>query len=257
MLPVSRSVGNLTGMCAFSPGVGLVPGRGSVALFTDIVSLGYRCRTTHRLKQHFGFDRAFPFDWWVTPLKGATSFLEDWDVDALYDPDVLHERYDGDHLVYLKHERYGIKLRHEFPNRAGAKSVTPAWRECLDDARARTRHLMDRFERLNQIGRRVLFVRELDPREERIKDHARPLRELIRHRMPAAKTSFLLISPSGANVDGWTSLKIDDPKRQPWEGNQQLWDAALSSLGFNGERRERKHGRAPGDSLAGEASPAG
>ncbi len=226
-----------------------------MALFTDVVSLGYRCRTTCRLKQHYGVDRAFPFDWWVTPLKGARHFLQDWDVDTLYDPDALREIYDGDHLVYLEHERYGIKLRHEFPALAGTKSVTPAWREWLHDARARTRHLMDRFERLNRIGRRVLFVRELEPGEERIKDRARPLGDLIRRRMPAAKTSFLLISPSGVDVAGWTSLKIDDPKRHPWEGDPQLWDAALSSLGFRVDRFERTRGRPPCDGLASRTSP--
>ncbi len=210
-----------------------------MASFTDIVSLGYRCRTSRRLNDHFGQQRTFPFDRWVTPLKGAMRFVQDWNVDALYDARALRETHIDARLAYLKHERYGIKLHHDFPFEGGAKSISPQWRGWLAEARSRTRYLMDRFEALNRAGNRVLFVRELDRREERAPDFAFWLKGVVQQRMRKAETAFLLISPTGVAVDGWTPLKIDDPKTDPWEGDADLWNSALATLGHELEPLER------------------
>ncbi len=204
-----------------------------MASFTDIVSLGYRCRTTRRLRDHFGFETAFPFDWWVTPLKGAIRIVQDWDLDALYDPDSLREVWIGDRLAYIKHEHYGVKLQHDFPFEPDGKWVDRNWRAGLDNARARSRHLMERFDALNCADRRVLFVRELDGKDERAIHRAVGLKTVIQQRIPLAETAFLLISRSGIGAEGWIALQIDDPLEDPWEGNAAIWDAALSTLGFS------------------------
>ncbi|MEI9965528.1 MAG: hypothetical protein WDM92_13485 [Caulobacteraceae bacterium] len=63
--------------------------------FTDVVSLGYRCRTTRRIRDHFGVEAAYPFDWWITSAKGAMRFLRTWDVDDLFDPACIAETRAG------------------------------------------------------------------------------------------------------------------------------------------------------------------
>lgn len=199
--------------------------------FTDIVSLGWRCRLAERLRKHYGFDQAFPFDWWITPLRGGGDFLREWDAGVLYDPALLSEEA-GRHgdIAFVRNERYGIKLQHEFP-RVDGGAIAPGWQDHLGQARARTEHLMARFDALNDPVRRVLFVRELTSGEtERPKPLAR-LREAVLRRTPRAETAFLAITPQPAALEDWQSLTIDDPKPNPWQGDAAVWDAALASLG--------------------------
>ena len=200
--------------------------------FTDVVSLGYNCRTTHRLREHFATRRAFPLDWWVTPLKGAVNFLRDWDLERLYDPQHLCEIAGDDQVAYIENALYGIKLQHEFPLGEGKLGVLPGWRDHIEQAKSRTRFLMDRFDGLNERGNRILFVRELGPDERRAPQLCIYLKQLIRGRLPLARCVFLLISADGMSVQGWHALKVDDPTIVPWWGNPQIWDRALSSLGF-------------------------
>jgi hypothetical protein len=203
-----------------------------VTAFTDIVSLGYRCRLAERLRSHYRFDRAYPFDWWITPLRGGADFLREWDASRLYDPELLVEETGrrGD-IAFIRNERYGIKLQHEFP-RVGGAGIAPDWRAHLDQAKARTEHLMARFDGLDDTGRRVLFVRELTPGEMgRPKPLAR-LREAILQRVPRASLSFLAVTPAPVELEGWQVLAVDDPVPNPWQGDPAVWDPALASLGY-------------------------
>jgi hypothetical protein len=199
--------------------------------FTDIVSLGYRCRLAERLRKHYGFDQAFPFDWWITPLRGGGDFLREWDAGVLYEPDLLVEEA-GRHgeIAFIRNERYSIKLQHEFP-RVGGVAIAPGWREHLAQARARTEHLMARFDALDRTGRRILFVRELTAGEVGRPRPLARLREAVLQRVPRAQASFLAITPEPAALDGWDVLPIDDPKPNPWQGDAAVWDAAFASLG--------------------------
>jgi len=71
-----------------------------VPTYSAIVSLGGNCEVAHQLRRRFGGERAFPFDWWITPLdvsditvapallaqaRGARYVLADkgYDADAL------------------------------------------------------------------------------------------------------------------------------------------------------------------------------
>ena len=95
--------------------------------FTHIVSLGYRCRTTQRLREHYGFKTAFPFDWWITPLQSAVRVLRDWDLQRLYDPAKLRE-------AALAHApRAEARFLLISPSGAAAEGWTPL---AIDDPRA-------------------------------------------------------------------------------------------------------------------------
>jgi hypothetical protein len=204
--------------------------------FTHIVSLGHRCRTTQRLREHYGFKTAFPFDWWITPLQSAVRVLRDWDLERLYDPARLSEVRRWGRTLYVEHADYRIRLQHEFPMDDARRHVLAGWREHLEAAKTRTGHLMAKFDALDRKDRRVLFVRELKAGEERRSRLLSELREAVLAHAPRAESRFLLISPSGAAAEGWIPLQIDDPTVEPWTGAPQIWDAALDGLGFRLQR---------------------
>ena len=204
--------------------------------FSHIVSLGYRCRTTQRLRDHFGFRTAFPFDWWITPLAAGAAFFGDWDLDRLYDPSKLREVKRWGRTLFIEHADYRIRLQHEFPMDEARVHVLPGWRDHIGEARARTAHLMEKFDQLNRPDRRVLFVRELTPEEQGDLAGIDALRRAVVARAPRGDASFLLISPSGVEAEGWRALQIDDPVREPWTGTPGIWDAALDGLGYRFER---------------------
>ncbi len=197
---------------------------------TDVVSLGYNCRTTRRVRDYFGTEEAYPFDWWVSPMKGLIGVLLEWDVDRLYDPAVLAEVRSGEQIAYLRHGRYGIKFMHDFPSDQGR--VRPNWREHLPEAKSRMTHLMAKFDALNSPDRKVLFYREVGPSDRAVLEHCKGLRRLVLAHTPLAQCNFLLISSTGIKAPRWTSLSINDPLEEPWSGDPEIWDSALASLGY-------------------------
>src|SRR5665213_3926152 len=115
--------------------------------FTALVSLGYRCRSTQRLREFFGVDSAYPFDWWVSPLKGVVRLLREWDIEQLLDLEMLQEVHAGRHVAYVRHRRYGVKLQHDFP--LDGKYVAPGWQDHLPAVNARISYLMRKLDRLS------------------------------------------------------------------------------------------------------------
>ena len=205
--------------------------------FSHIVSLGYRCRTTQRLRDHFGFKTAFPFDWWITPLAGGVGFLRDWDAGRLYDLERLKPHRRWGRTLFIEHREYGLRLQHEFPMDLAREHVLPAWERHIAEARSRTTHLMRKFDQLDRPDRRVLFVRELMVEEQGDLAAIAALRQAVLDRASQAQAEFLLVSPSGAKAPGWRTLRIDDPLKEPWTGTPAIWDAALDQLGYSFERR--------------------
>ena len=41
-----------------------------------IVSLGPNCANSWNLRSYFGFERAYPFDWWITPARSMIRMIE-------------------------------------------------------------------------------------------------------------------------------------------------------------------------------------
>ena len=184
---------------------------------------------TRRLRAHYGTVTAYPFDWWITPIGGAARFLDDWDVEALYRPARLALDWGWPLKSYVKHRDYGITLAHEFPLDA-REWVKSGWRGLTAAPKSRTTALMKRFSLLSRPSRRVLFVRELAPGEERA-DACAALRTAVLARARPPVAAFVLVSRTGFEADGWISLKIDD-RSAGWAGDPDLWDPALNSLGF-------------------------
>ena len=198
--------------------------------YFHIVSLGHRCRTTQRLREHFGFTTAFPFDWWITPIEGLIRFMHDWDADRLYRPDQLFVRHNLFQKAWVENREYGFRLVHEF-TRDRWRLASGRFLEEVPVLKARTAHLMARFDDMGPKQRTVLFVRTLMASEEGDAAACEALRRAVIARVPRARPAFVLISRTGMPAEGWIPLKIDDPSKEPWSGDAPLWDEALSSLG--------------------------
>ncbi|MEI9965527.1 MAG: hypothetical protein WDM92_13480 [Caulobacteraceae bacterium] len=123
--------------------------------------------------------------------------------------------------------------------------MTPDWREHLDQAKSKTAHLMRKLDRLNSPERSVLFYREAPAAERFDPALYQELAAAAAARVPLARTSFLLISPKGLAAPGWTSLRIDDPRAEPWSGDPAVWDPALASLGYTVRPPERRDEASP------------
>lgn len=44
--------------------------------FDHIIGMGGHCQTAFQIRRYFDLDRAYPFDWWVTPTIGLVELLE-------------------------------------------------------------------------------------------------------------------------------------------------------------------------------------
>ncbi len=118
-----------------------------------VVSLGSNCEVTDSIRDYYGIDRAYPFDWWITPLDSVVRLLEAR-FDGLLDPGQVSRTEDG-HTVVCR--RFNIMHHHDFARSPDAK-VAPNLGDQFPHAQQKFRHLTQRFLRDCAAGR-TLFLR--------------------------------------------------------------------------------------------------
>ena len=207
-------------------------------VYDEIVSLGVGCRVTYNLRRTFGIRHAFPFDWWVTPLPALVAFLDDPSLDRLYDPQHLKPVWKDGERFAIRNVHYDIELHHEFPRRPDG-FVGEDWLDHLDQPRARTAHVWNRFNALPATARKVLFVREF------IKsDRTRPpgqttaltaaVMAALERRLPGLDFGLLLIdSPEKVALPKVAHVKIGDRNTDDFRGTPDLWTERLLGTGFS------------------------
>lgn len=190
------------------------------APFTQIVSLGERCSVAYNLRRHFDFRSAFPFDWWITTVRGLADFLRDGlDVEALYDPAQL-ERSPGARSV--RHKTYGFLLHHEFPRHWDVPGlpVSDDFLEHIEGPKRRTSYLIEKLRALDDPGERILFVREFVEHETEAEVAALgDLRAALERLMPRAN---------------WKLAIVGGPRDEAtfdWKCDPKAWDVELARLG--------------------------
>ena len=206
-------------------------------VYDHIVGLGYDCRLAYNLRRTFGFERAFPFDWWVTPLPALAAFLREPSVERLYDPRHLEPFMAKGGIFAIRNARYDIELHHEFP-RGEDGLVKPGWADHIPAAKARTQFLWRRLLTLPARSR-LLFVRAAGPAErktlkggeyERLIGQVRLGLEAV---LPGVDFELLLTDPPAAiDASGILNLKVDDPNKDDWRGTPELWTTALARAGL-------------------------
>lgn len=206
-----------------------------MAAYDEIVGLGNHCRVAYNLRRTFGIARAFPFDWWITPVQSLVAFLEDPSLDKLYDPGRLAPVMREGKIFAVDNIHYGIQLQHEFPRWKNG-SVVAGWSEHIDQARERTEFLWNRLL-ATPPERRILFVRWFAAGErKRLKGDARPTVSAIQAGLarlfPATSFELLLVDPpEWIEAPGVSSLQVGDPGRG-WRGTPELWTQALLGHGI-------------------------
>ena len=206
-------------------------------IYDHIVGLGYDCRIAYNLRRTFGFERAFPFDWWVTPLPALAAFLREPSIEHLYDPRRLQPFMAKGGIFAIRNVHYGIELHHEFP-RGEDGLVTPDWADHIAPAKARTQFLWRRLLALPS-GSRALFVRGCGAIERKTlatKEYDRLVGDVrmgLEAILPGADLELLLInSPVRVDAPGVLSLEIDDQNKDDWRGTPDVWTRALRGAGL-------------------------
>jgi hypothetical protein len=86
--------------------------------YHDLVfSLGPNCKNSWNLRSYFGVERAFPFDWWITPARSMLAMLEPGFRFHVAPDDLLitPPAADGGNSVYNR--RLHLLHHHDFPRR--------------------------------------------------------------------------------------------------------------------------------------------
>lgn len=78
-----------------------------------IFSLGPNCRNAWNLRNYFGTERAYPFDWWITPAKSMLRMIEPGFQFHVVREDLHITQPVGNNTVY----NYNLNLlhHHDFP----------------------------------------------------------------------------------------------------------------------------------------------
>jgi hypothetical protein len=80
-------------------------------VFDRVISLGSNCEVTANLRRYFRLERAYPFDWWITPLASVRILLEN-KFEDLFNPDNLIVTED---LGSVVNKKYNLLHHHDFP----------------------------------------------------------------------------------------------------------------------------------------------
>lgn len=197
-----------------------------------IISLGGNCRITHHLRRFFGFDTAYPFDWWATSLTTITTLLHDPRLDLIFDPGRLELVIRGGRPATVRNTFYDIYFRHEFA--AVGEEVAPGFRGGAAAALERQRNLFHRFSGLNAAGKRLLFVRSFVAQDEHV--NRREVDDFIaavREKFHEARVTLVFINPIKGGDYGpeIPVLRFLESAGSGWRGDAAQWDKHLATLG--------------------------
>ena len=125
--------------------------------FDKIISLGCNCELTWNIRNHFGIERAYPLDWWITPFQALWKLLENRFHD-LFNISNLEVSQD---LLTVRDTYYNLLYHHDFKRTEDDKIIG----DCLDQQvpllKQKYDMLIERFFK-DPENKRVLFVRNRD-----------------------------------------------------------------------------------------------
>jgi Putative papain-like cysteine peptidase (DUF1796) len=127
----------------------LVPRR-----YDKVISIGSNCEVTWNIRDYFSVDRAYPFDWWMTPFN-ATLELLDNRFSGLFEPKNLHVPVDRKTVV---DKRYNLMYHHDFERDAEGLVVLDTIDQQLAGLKKKYEFLSARFVD-DLAGKKVLFIR--------------------------------------------------------------------------------------------------
>lgn len=118
-----------------------------------IISLGTNCEITFHLRSVFGFERAYPFDWWITPLNAiAPILLSRFALDI--ESDNLEVVGGGRSIINRK---YRLLHHHDFPRLPESELIDQSWPAAIGDCRSKFEALGKRFFEDVSGSQRIAF----------------------------------------------------------------------------------------------------
>ena len=89
-----------------------------MSIITDLLfSLGPNCKNTWNLRNYFGSERAYPFDWWTTPAKSMLQMIEEGFEFHVRREDLFLSPTTEHNTVY--NYKYNLLHHHDFPRTWG------------------------------------------------------------------------------------------------------------------------------------------
>lgn len=201
--------------------------------FDHIISLGGHCQTAYQIRRHFGTDKAYPFDWWVTPTKALVELLESGFVDIFREEHMKIVQEDTGPAVMCG--KYGLMHYHDFDEAKinGVYSPYLVRTKCAQN-NSKFSYLITRL--LNLSGK-VLFVR-FSHGWVQFYEHTTMFDEelltrfmnAMRAMLPNVEVNFLLLNDynNHAGLDGnpfpgvYTSV-VNNYDEKLWYGSNQGW----------------------------------
>jgi len=122
--------------------------------YDRIVSIGSNCEVTWNIRNHFSTDKAYPFDWWMTPLHSMIELL-DAQFTGLFDKKNICVPPD---LKTVIDKKYNIMHHHDFQRDEAGLIVSNKIEEQLSSLKQKYDFLAKRFKD-DLDGKRILFIR--------------------------------------------------------------------------------------------------
>jgi len=135
----------------------LFESRTAVNKFDRIISLGCNCELTWNIRTHFGIERAYPLDWWITPFQALWKLLENGFQD-LFNANNLEVSPD---LLTVKDTYFNLLYHHDFKRGEDDRIIDDRIDRQLPLLKQKYDRLVERFFKDPQ-NKRVLFIRNRD-----------------------------------------------------------------------------------------------
>jgi hypothetical protein len=122
--------------------------------YDRVVSIGSNCEVTWNIRNHFKVDRAYPFDWWMTPFNTMIELLENR-FTGLFESTNIHVPPDRKTVV---DKRYNLMYHHDFHRDADGLVILDSIDEQIIELKKKYEFLSRRF--IGELGgKEVLFIR--------------------------------------------------------------------------------------------------
>lgn len=122
--------------------------------YDRIVSIGSNCEVTWNIRNYFNTDKAYPFDWWMTPFQSTIDIL-DTRFNGLFEAANIDIPADRGTVV---DKRFNLMYHHDFARDEDNLIVPDKIEEQLVTLRHKYQYLAARF--IDDLdGKEVLFVR--------------------------------------------------------------------------------------------------
>jgi hypothetical protein len=147
------------------------------------------------IRDYFGIQRAYPFDWWITPFQALWKLLENR-FDDLFN--IQHLEVSSD-LLTVRDRYYNLLYHHDFERTEDDHVIPDRIERQIPLLKQKYNMLIHRF--LNDLkGKRILFIRNRDGNISHLERDATPMDEntfiqlydLLERLFPGSALSLLI-----------------------------------------------------------------